>query len=182
MNNLNFASRNYQLAARITALLLAASLVLALAAIGMAWSAVSLRAGVSGIQKKLDDAVKADDQVKSVLAERDRLIKDLGDMSGVLEARRFSWTKFLSGLETVVPIGVAVTKVDVDPKGRSVSLEGTAQSPEALRNLVVALEKSNSFREPYLKHQSLEKGSISFNVVAVYHERQNPASVDHGKR
>jgi hypothetical protein len=39
----------------------------------------------------------------------------------------------------------------------------------------VGLERSASFKDPFLKHQSLEKGSISFNVVAVYHDNRNAA-------
>lgn len=182
MTMINFASRNYRLAARITSLLVTASLVMAVAAAGMAWRAAALHKEISGLQKKLEDAGHADERVGPVLIERERLVKDLGDMSGVLDARRFSWSGFLTGLESVVPIGVALRKVDLDPKSRLVSLEGVAQSPESLRNLVVALERSKAFTEPYLKHQSLEKGSISFNVVAVYHERQNIAVAAHGKQ
>ncbi len=62
-------------------------------------------------------------------------------------------------------------RVDFDRRDGSLSMEGTAQSPEALRNLIVGLENSSSFTAPYLKHQLLEKGSISFNVVAVYREK-----------
>jgi hypothetical protein len=64
---------------------------------------------------------------------------------------------------------VALTSVEFNDKERTVMLNGKARSPEALQSLVVGLEKSASFKDPFLKHQSLEKGSISFNVIAVYH-------------
>jgi hypothetical protein len=51
-------------------------------------------------------------------------------------------------------------------------LNGMAQSPESLRNLVVSLEQSQAFKNPFLKHQSLEKGNLSFNVTTVYHENK----------
>jgi hypothetical protein len=64
---------------------------------------------------------------------------------------------------------------------RTVMLDGKARSPEALQGLVVGLEKSASFKDPFLKHQSLEKGSITFNVIAVYHADAG-AGVARGKR
>ena len=89
-------------------------------------------------------------------------------MAGLMEARRFSWTRLLTGLEAAFPVGVALTKLDFNPKERTLVIEGVAQSPEALRNLMVGLEKSTYFRDPLLKHQSVDKGIISFNVASVY--------------
>jgi len=71
--------------------------------------------------------------------------------------------------------------VELNPKDFTLTLNGMARSPESLRNLVVAMEKSASFKDPFLKHQSVEKGSISFNVVAVYREDKSRA-VARGKR
>jgi Tfp pilus assembly protein PilN len=119
--------------------------------------------------------------MRPVLLEREVLVKNLNAMSGLLESRRFSWTRLLTSIEAIVPIGVAMKNVDFDPRDRVLVLEGTAQSPEALRNLIVGLEQSASFKDPFLKHQSLEKGSISFNVVAVYHEGAG-ASVVKGQK
>jgi hypothetical protein len=45
----------------------------------------------------------------------------------------------------------------------------------------VAMEKFPSFKDPFLKHQSLEKGNITFNVVTVYREDKNRV-VAQGKR
>jgi Tfp pilus assembly protein PilN len=182
MISINFASRNYRAYERFIAAIAAATVLLALTAVGMAWTAASLRTEYADLGKKIAAAEQDAASVNSSLEERDRIETSLKEMSGVLESRRFSWTRFFTGLETVVPIGVAMKKVDFDPKGRSVSLEGTAQSPEALRNLVVALEKSKAFSTPYLKHQSLEKGSISFNVVALYNESRSAIGVVQDKR
>jgi type IV pilus assembly PilN-like protein len=168
MISINFASRNYRRIARAVQALAAGSVVLALVAAVMVAKAASLRADIAVMQKKLQEAEAADQQVKPALMERERLVKDLNAMSGLMDARKFSWTRLLSSIESVVPVGVALQRVQYNPQDRSLVLDGTAQSPESLRGLVVGLEKSPSFKDPFLKHQTLEKGSISFNVVAVY--------------
>jgi Tfp pilus assembly protein PilN len=122
-----------------------------------------------------------DEQTRPALLERERIVKDLTAMSGLLEARKISWTRLLTSVEAVVPVGVALKHVDFEVKDSTLTLNGVARSPESLRNLVVAMEKSASFKDPFLKHQSLEKGNISFNVVAVYREDKGPA-VAQGKR
>lgn len=173
MNSINFASRNYRAVAWITQALVAGSIVLALGSAGMAWKAVSLRKDISSMQQKLKEAEASDEQLKRVLVEREQIVKDLNAMSGLMDARKFSWTRFLTSIEEAVPLGVALKKVEFDPKERTLSIDGMAQSPESLRNLVVGFERSPSFTDPFLKHQSLDKGIISFNVVAVYHEHKS---------
>jgi Tfp pilus assembly protein PilN len=181
MISINFATRNYPHVARVVQALAAGSVILAFIAAVMIGKAASLRADISTMQKKLQEAEAVDAQVKPALMERERLVKDLNAMSGLMDARKFSWTQFLSSIESVVPVGVALQKVQYSPQGHSLAIDGTAQSPESLRSLVVGLEKSPSFTDPFLKHQTLEKGSISFNVVAVYHERKD-TDMAKGKR
>jgi len=181
MITINFASRNYQLIGRIRSGLIAGSILLVIITAGMLWTAVSLRENISSLDRKLQQLKEADEQVRPALVERERLVKDLGAMSGLMESRKISWTRFLTSIETVVPVGVALKKVEFDPKNATLTLSGVARSPESLRNLVVAMEKSLSFKDPFLKHQSLEKGNITFNVVAVYREDKN-RSVAQGKR
>jgi Tfp pilus assembly protein PilN len=172
---INFASRNFRLISQITRGMIVGSAILTLTAADMLWTSVSLRRDISVMERKLKDAEAADAEVKPVLAERERLVKELSAMSGLLESRKFSWTRLLTNIEAIVPKGVAMNRVDFNPHDGTLSVEGMAQSPEALRNLIVGLERSASFKEPFLKHQSLDKGSISFNVVAVYHDNRNAA-------
>jgi Tfp pilus assembly protein PilN len=181
MITINFASRNYRVTTRVAQALIAVSVMLAIGAAVLIWKTTVLKADIAVMQQKLKEAEAADEQVKSILIERERLVKDLGAMSGFMDAQRFSWTRLLSSIEAVVPVGVALKKVEFSPQDQALMLEGMAQSPESLRNLVVGLEKSSSFTDPFLKHQLLEKGSISFNVVAVYHEHKD-AGVAHRKR
>jgi Tfp pilus assembly protein PilN len=175
MISINFASRNYRLIERIRIILLAGTVLLCMTLAGMIWTAVSLRADVSSKDKKLRELEASLEQARPVLAEREQLVKDLTAMSGLMESKKFSCTRFLTNIEAVVPKGVALKKVAFNPHDHSLTLEGMAHSPESLRNLVERLEKSSSFKDPFLKHQSIDKGSISFNVVAVYREDASPA-------
>jgi Tfp pilus assembly protein PilN len=181
MITINFASRNYRLIARIRSGLIAGSVFLIAITAGMLWTTASLRANVISMDRNLQELTAADQQAGPALLERERLVKDLTAMSGLMEARKISWTRLLSNIEAVVPVGVALKHVEFSPKDSTLTLSGTARSPESLRNLVVAMEQSASFKAPFLKHQSLEKGNISFNVVAVYREDKSSA-VAQGKQ
>lgn len=181
MITINFASRNYRLISGIRTGLFAAAGLLCIVMAGMLWASMSLRADITALDRKLKEAETADDLIRPLLVERGQLVKDLSATSALMESRKFSWTRFLTALETVVPRGVALTQVAFGPNDRTVVLNGMAQSPEALRTLIVGLEKSTAFKDPFLKHQSLEKGNISFNVVAVYQENKG-APVAKGRR
>ncbi len=172
MISINFASTNFRAAQRIARAFVAGSVIFACITAGMIWKGISLRASAAAMQEKLKETEISDEQMQSLLAEREQLVKDLTTMSGLMDARKFSWTRFLSSIEAVVPVGVAFKKVEYNPHDRTLSIDGMAQSPEALRNLIVGFEKSVTFTAPFLKHQSLEKGIISFNVVAVYQEHK----------
>jgi Tfp pilus assembly protein PilN len=170
MITINFASSNYRLIGLIRAGLTAGSILLVALTVALLWTAVSLRANISLLDRKLQDLKTADEQVRPALLERERLVKYLTAMSGLMESRKVSWTRFLTSIEAVVPVGVALKQVKFDSKDSTLTLDGIARSPESLRNLVVAMEKYSSFKDSFLKHQSMEKGNISFNVVAVYRE------------
>jgi Tfp pilus assembly protein PilN len=181
MITINFASRDYRLIARVRSGLIAGSIFLVAITAGMLWITASLHAKMTTMDRKLQELKAADEQVRPALLERERLVKDLTAMSGLMEARKISWTRLLSSVEAVVPVGVALKHVEFSPKDSTLTLNGTARSPDSLSNLVVTMEKSASFKAPFLKHQSLEKGNISFNVVAVYREDKSRA-VAQGKQ
>jgi Tfp pilus assembly protein PilN len=181
MITINFASRNYRSIEMIRSGLIAGSIILAIILTGLIGTGVSLRSKMYSVENKLKDARATDEQTQPLFHEREQLVKDLTSMSGLLESRKFSWTRLLTSIEAVVPTGVALKSVEFNDKERTVILDGKAQTPEALRGLVVGLEKSVSFKDPFLKHQTLEKGSITFNVIAVYHADAG-AGVAQGKR
>jgi len=126
------------------------------------------RTEIVAMDRKLAGLEAAHEKVKPLLMEREQITRDLAVMSGLMETRRFSWTRLFTDIEAVFPVGAAVSRVNYNSQDRAMGLEGTAQSPEALRNLMVGLEKSPAFRDPLLKHQTVEKGSNTFNVVAFY--------------
>jgi hypothetical protein len=138
----------------------------------------ALRAESTVMQQNLKEAESADKQVKSVLEEREQLARDLNAMSGLMDARKFSWARLLSSIETVVPVGVALKKVEFNPRDNTLALDGMAQSPESLRDLVVGLENRLRSR---IRFGSVSKRGASFNVVAVYHE-QKSAGLAQGKQ
>ncbi len=177
MISINFASNDFRAALRIARAFVAGSVILACITAGMVWKGISLRASAAAMQERLKETEISDEQMRSLLAEREQLVKDLTTMSGLMDARKFSWTRLLSSIEAVVPQGVEFKKVEFNPNDRTLSVDGMAQSPEALRNLIVGFEKSVTFTAPFLKHQSLEKGILSFNVVAVYKEDKGTGSV-----
>ncbi len=164
---INFASRNYGIVEKIRLALLAVNVLLAVAIVAMVWIALLLRSQTAGMERRIGDLLKTEEQLKPLLAERDRIVKEFSSMSGLLESRRFSWTELLTDVEKVFPTGVALKKMEYAKDG-ALTLDGTAQSPESLRNLMIGLERSANFRDAYLKHQSVDKGSISFNVVVFY--------------
>ena len=180
MISINFAGRNYRLLGRMHTGLVVVNVLLVAAAAAILWTALSLHADITAMNKRLKELEAAEEKVRPLLIERDRIVKDLGAMSGFMESRRFSWTRLLTSIEKAFPVGVALDRVEYNPRERALTLDGTARSPESLRNLMVGLEKSAWFKDPYLKHQSIDKGSISFNVVAFYQE-QKAAVVAQGK-
>lgn len=180
MITINFASRNYRLMAQVFTGLAGGCVFLAVVTAAIIWTALSLRVDISSMDKRLAELAAAEEQVKPLLLERDRVVKDLAFMSGLMEARRFSWTQLFTNVEKAFPVGVALDRLEYKPGERALSLDGTAHSPESLRNLMVGLERSAGFKDPYLKHQSIDKGNISFNVVAFYKEHK-AAGVAQGK-
>ncbi len=168
MITINFASRNYRLASRLSAGLAVVTVLLTAVLSIQVWFFTDSRAGRVALEQKLKQQTDREEQIRPVLQERARIVSDLTAMAGMMEARRFSWTRLLTGLETAFPIGVALTKLEFNTKERTLVIEGVAQSPEALRNLMVGLEKSAYFKDPLLKHQSVDKGTISFNVASFY--------------
>ena len=166
----NFAGRNYRFAERLSAALAAMIVLLAAVLTIQVWDFMDSRAARAALEQKLKQQSDREEQLRPILLERARIVSDLTAMAGLMEAKHFSWTRLLTGLEKVFPVGVALTKLDFNSKERALVIQGVAQSPEALRNLMVGLESSADFKDPQLKHQSVDKGIISFNVTSFYVE------------
>jgi len=167
---INFSSTDYRLIARLQWGGIAAIVLLGIIAGALLWTVNSYRHQVAVAEQKMRDLAASAMKLRPAMEERQHLVKNLSAMSGLIEARRHSWTRFLTGIEAAFPAGIALTKVDFSPRDLNVVLEGSAQSPEALSGLMIGLQRSRSFKNPQLKHQSMEKGSLSFNVAVSYQE------------
>lgn len=139
----------------------------------MIWSIISYRAEISNMNKKVAELSKREEQFSRILSEREQLTKNLSTMTALVSARQFSWAQLFSRVEAVFPVGAALQRLECSPRDHSLMLDGEAQSPEILRTLMMGMEKSSSFKDIALKHQSVEKGHISFNVVGLYQQDKN---------
>ena len=167
---INFAGTDYRLITRVRAVLLVLLAILHCTAGGMVMLARTHHAKRAAGEQTVQELLMSQQKLQPVVAERQRVVENLTTMSALLEAKRFSWTRFLSALEEAFPPGVALTRLDFSPRERNVGLEGRASSPEALSGLMIRLERSPSFKNPLLKRQSMEKGSLSFHVGVIYQE------------
>lgn len=167
---INFAGTNFRLLLRLQQGLLLVVVLLGITTGMLIWKANSYRVQSAVLTQQVREFTASIEKLRPAMQERQQLIKDLGDMTGLLDARRFSWTRLLTGIEATFPSGVALTKLDFNRRELAVALEGTASSPESLSNLMIGLQRSSSFRSPLLKHQSIDKGNISFNVAITYQE------------
>ena len=170
----NYARTDYRLITRLQWGGIAAALLLATIAGALLWSVHSYRQQGAAAAQQVRDLSASAEKLRPAMEERQQLVKNLSAMSGLIEARRHSWTQFLTGIEAAFPFGIALTRVDYNARDRTVALEGSAQSPEALSSLMIGLQRSRSFKNPQLKHQSMDKGSLSFNVAVSYQEHSVP--------
>jgi Tfp pilus assembly protein PilN len=167
---INFAGTDYRLITRVRRLLLVILAVLVCTAGGMIMLARTYNAKRSAGEQAVQELQMSQQKLQPIVAERQRVLQNLTAMSALLEAKGFSWTRFLSALEEAFPPGVALARLEFSPRERSVGLEGKAASPEALSGLMIRLERSPSFKNPLLKRQSMEKGILSFHVGVIYQE------------
>jgi Tfp pilus assembly protein PilN len=167
---INFASTNFRVLSSIRFGLAFAAGVFAVFAVLLILAARSYRHQGNAAEIRLRDLAASEEKLRPLMKERQSLVDNLNAMTVLLQARRFSWTRFLTHIEEGFPEGLELTRVDYRPRERTASLDGVAQSPDALSRLMVGLERSHWFKNPLLKRQSMEKGILSFNVTVVYND------------
>jgi len=99
-----------------------------------------------------------------------RLLTHIHYANSVISRKTFNWVILLDHLESVVPDGVAVTKIEPDPKTKVLKLSGATLSFKRLRQLLENMEQSQQFSEIFLISQSDARVSdnqkgISFNIT-----------------
>jgi Tfp pilus assembly protein PilN len=165
----NFATVRHDLIASLRAALFACSAALLLLLVLLLVRGASYRTRAAGLEKQVAELAVLEEKARPAIEEREQLLKNLNQMSQLVEARRASWTSLLSAVESAFPAGVALNRIEIDPPKRIVSLEGAARSPEALSSLMIGLQRAVQLKNPLLKSQSMEKETLSFHVTVNYH-------------
>jgi len=168
--SINFARTDFRTLSTVRWWLLVVAAASAVVLVVLALTARSYRLQGNAAEQRVKELASAEQRLRPLMDERQQLVGNLNAMTGLLQARRFSWTRFLTHLEGVFPEGIALTRLELHPPNLTASLEGFAQSPEALSRLMIGLQQSRSFKNPLLKRQSMDKGILSFNVVVLYNE------------
>ncbi len=168
--SINFARTDHRALRMIRRWILVFAAAAAAVLVILSLSARSHRLKGDEAEKQVAELASSEARLRPVMDERKQLVGNLNAMTGLLQARKFSWTRFLTRLEAVFPEGIALTRLDLSPKDMTATLEGYAQSPEALSRLMIGLQQSRFFKNPLLKRQSMDKGILSFNVIVHYSE------------
>jgi len=87
----------------------------------------------------------------------------------LIEKRVFSWTKFLTGLEQVIPPRLALSSVRLEQGGTMVHLLGSAVNLEDITAFTVGLQDHPTFKDPVLaQHRLGTNGLVEFDVTLRY--------------
>lgn len=178
--HINLSTRYRPVAAPLRTLLVVMSAMLSL---GILWSlgqAVSGYREARTIEAELERVRQLDVQLVAEAREEgidlsEQALQGLAvevDLANqLLEKRTFSWTKFLAGLEQVIPERLALSSVQFDAGGTVVHLTGTAMSLEDITAFTVGLQDHPMFKDPVLaQHRTGTNGLVEFNVTLRYQE------------
>ena len=127
------------------------------------------------------DHVRMQDQQLLAQAQREGL--DLSGLSlqqlpaevslanQVLTKRHFSWTQFLSALESAIPRQVSMKTIRLDPGGGVVHITGLAVTVEDVTALTVTLQDHAAFYDPVLgQHRVRPDGLVEFDLMLRYRQ------------
>jgi Tfp pilus assembly protein PilN len=128
------------------------------------------------------DHVRMQDQQLLAQAQREGL--DLSGLSlqqlpaevslanQVLTKRHFSWTQFLSALESAIPRQVSMKTIRLDPEGGVVHITGLAVTVEHVTALTVTLQNHAVFYDPVLgQHRVRPDGLVEFDLTLRYRQQ-----------
>jgi len=76
-----------------------------------------------------------------------RLVKEVQFANQLQAHQAFSWTQFLTDLESAVPKHISMESVALNYKDGTISLSGSAKSLKDLQALVDGLERHNAFHD-----------------------------------
>ena len=89
----------------------------------------------------------------------------------LLTKRNFSWTQFLSALETGMPQQVSIKSIRLDPGNAVVHMKGLAVTVEDVAALTVTLQNHAVFRDAVLgQHRVGPDGLVEFDLTLRYRQ------------
>ena len=89
----------------------------------------------------------------------------------LLTKRHFSWTQFLSALETAIPPQVSIQSIRLDPENAVVHMTGLAVTVEDVTALTVTLQDHAVFHDPVLgQHRVGSGGLVEFDLTLRYRQ------------
>ena len=89
----------------------------------------------------------------------------------LLTKRHFSWTQFLSTLESAIPQQVSIKSIRLDPGSAVVHMTGSAVSIENVTALTVTLQDHAVFHDPVLgQHRVGPDGLVEFDLTLRYRQ------------
>jgi Tfp pilus assembly protein PilN len=127
------------------------------------------------------DHVRLQDQQLLAQAQREGLDLSGGSLqqlpaevslaNQVLTKRHFSWTQFLSALESAIPQQVSMKTIHLDPGGGVVHITGLAVTVEDVTALTVTLQDHAAFYDPVLgQHRVRPDGLVEFDLMLRYRQ------------
>ncbi|MEO5956031.1 MAG: hypothetical protein ABIR36_10130 [Nitrospiraceae bacterium] len=104
-------------------------------------------------------------------ASLQQLPVEVGLANQLLTKRSFSWTQFLSALETAIPLHMSIQSIRLDPGSTVVHMTGLAVAVEDVTMLTVTLQNHVVFRDPVLgQHRVGPDGLIEFDLTVQYRQ------------
>jgi len=89
----------------------------------------------------------------------------------LLTKRHFSWTQFLSTLESAIPQQVSIKSIRLDPGSAVVHMTGSAVTIENVMALTVTLQDHAVFHDPVLgQHRVGLDGLVEFDLTLRYRQ------------
>ena len=175
----NFASGAVDRTRRLNGLLYATALLGLLAAGANVWWGGVAQREVAAMQENLarvrqqSARLHADLQSVGFSSDDPLAVADLAKrvtiVNQILEQKAFSWTRFVSDLEALVPSSVSIASIHPDLKDRVVTLQGTALKLQDLTSFLIGLERSAQFENVLLNQQKTgEEGVVEFSIRCTY--------------
>jgi hypothetical protein len=89
----------------------------------------------------------------------------------LMTKRHFSWTQFLSALESAIPRYVSIKSIRLDPGSAVVHMTGLAVTVEDVTALTVTLQDHAVFRDPVLgQYRVGPNGLVEFDLTLRYRQ------------